>query len=79
MNSGPFQLFAGRKYRVLKPFVAGSKFVMGEILTYVRCQGYSRYDDVFVYEFRTLDGEEKTWFAPADMASASVTDFIVLV
>lgn len=59
-------------------FVGGTEFMANEVLTFVRCQGYSRYDDAFTYEFRSQQGEEKLWMANADLPAEALDRFMVL-
>jgi hypothetical protein len=54
-------------------------FLDGEELTFVRCQGYSRYDDCIVYEFRTSAGEVKTWCLSPETTEMQLYEFMVLV
>jgi hypothetical protein len=73
-------LFEGdRQYLVRSNFVSGSTFEEGEILRFVRNQGYSPYDDAFFFEFRTVSGETKLWVMPAGMLPARVHQFFKLV
>jgi len=56
----------GRKYQPLIDFDCGaSSFHANEILTFSK-DGYSRYDECFVYEFRDDSGQIKTWLMPED-------------
>jgi hypothetical protein len=52
----------GRSYRVKQSVMSGaSTFVVGEDLVFLQ-DGYSHYDNCFVYEFRSQsDGQSKNW------------------
>jgi hypothetical protein len=51
------------RYRVKQSFMSGptSGFIAGEVLTFER-PTYSFYDNCFVYEFRTVNNDVKTWW-----------------
>ena len=59
-------------------FVGADEFKADEIVTFVRCQGYSRYDDAFTYEFRSPQGEQKLWLANADLPAEALDRFMSL-
>lgn len=54
------------RYRVKQNFKSGpaSDFITGEVLIFER-QAYSRYDNCFVYQFKTEGGNApKEWWLP---------------
>jgi hypothetical protein len=54
----------GSAYRALKDINCGSSnFLAGEHLIFLR-DGYSPYDESFVYEFRDDAGKTKSWLMP---------------
>lgn len=59
---------SGEKYQPIIDFKCGaSSFHANEILTFYR-DGYSRYDECFVYEFQDGFSKIKTWLMPEDAA-----------
>jgi hypothetical protein len=52
----------GRRYRAKATFsVLSYRFEAGEVLVFVK-QGYTPYDESFVYSFKSVsDGTEKAW------------------
>jgi len=76
MSFRPLPLVVGQTFRVRKAFVSGSSFEANELLTFVRYQGYSRYDDTCDYEFRTATGEEKVWMVSRGMPEEQMHDFL---
>ncbi len=60
-----------RDYRVKKSFMSGdSVFVAGDLITFLS-DGYSNYDNSFVFEFRSHgDGTSKTWWLHEDQSDA---------
>jgi len=55
----------GESVRVKSDFRLGSTFREGEVLVFQR-DGYSRYDNSFVYEFLNATGELKSWYLHED-------------
>jgi len=65
----------GATYRPKRDFVSGnSTFIAGESIVFDR-DGYSHYDDCFVYEFHGAKGEPKVWIMPIDQPEGSWVDF----
>jgi len=62
----------GRSYRVKQSVMSGASiFVAGEALVFLQ-DGYSHYDDCFVYEFHSQrDGKTKGWWHHQDQAETS--------
>jgi hypothetical protein len=79
MSFGELPLVPGGKYRVLDHSLAGSDWIEGEELTFVRCRGYLRYDEAFVYEFRTAAGEVRTCCLSSNMTEEQLYELMVLV
>ena len=55
---------AGQRYRARSAFkgLVGPDFVADEVLVF-NVGGYSRYDECYVYEFRSeISGERKNWW-----------------
>jgi hypothetical protein len=56
----------GITYKALKNISSGTfKFYAGEALVFLR-DGYSPYDESFIYEFRSDEGVTKSWIMPED-------------
>jgi len=56
----------GNVYEPLIDFTSGeSMFIRGERLTFSK-DGYSAYDECFIYEFIDSAGETKAWVMPED-------------
>jgi hypothetical protein len=69
----------GERYRVKQSFMSGpSTFTVDELVTFDR-DGYSRYDNCFVYEFRSqTDGQTKFWWLHEDQPSTTWQQFFGL-
>lgn len=61
-------------YRVKVDFSCGGiDFIKGEVLDFV-CDGYSPYDDCFIYEFKDAQGLGKNWILPTDAEACTWQD-----
>ncbi len=67
---------AGSRYRAKKSFMSGdSTFLYDEILIF-ESDGYSRYDDCFIYTFHSqTDGQKKSWWLGYGEPSTAWLDF----
>jgi hypothetical protein len=70
----------GSRYLVKKSFISGpSTFIAGEIVVFT-CDGYSHYDNSFVYEFHSQgDGKDKTWWLHKDEPAEMWKQFFELL
>lgn len=68
MNNMERHIFdSEKKYRPITDFQSGkTQFLSTDILTFYR-DGYSRYDECFVYEFLDQSNQIKVWAMPDDV------------
>lgn len=56
----------GVRYRIKKDFICGGvNFTAGDIFTFDR-DGYSPYDDCYIYEFHDHNGNARIWTLTVD-------------
>jgi len=71
-----FDVFVvGKCYRVLRPFLRGTRVVVGEILRFDSWY-FSRYDEAYLYYFeRIARGDIATWMLYPDELPSSWRDY----